>query len=392
MSTFSYCRPDDPVGDHRLRDTLVQSLLFEVDYWETYVRRVGAANIRALLQGERRIGSLAVYRTGQWFGGNCVSMGGVAAVGVVPEFRGRGAAAFLMAELLRELFEDGTALSTLFASTQSLYRKCGYECAGSRILRELPLTEIGRTERSLCLTPITLDDPDCLTPLADERARRTAGNLARTPGLWERLVTVPKTDVHGYLLGPTESPQGYILYHQPSDWVHPTILTIRDMLALTPAALRMLWTFIHDHRSIIDVVRWYGPFVDPRLLAPSESRARVVDDSSWMTRIVNVRQALCERGYSPGESHELHLEIVGDAVLAENNGRFVLHVDQGRGDVRAGGRGDLCVDIGTLAPLYTGMHSATSLSVHGSLSGDPLTLQTADRIFAGPEPWMPEGF
>ena len=83
MSTFSYCRPDDPVGDHRLRDTLVQSLLFEVDYWETYVRRVGAANIRALLQGERRIGSLAVYRTGQWFGGNCVSMGGVAAVGVV---------------------------------------------------------------------------------------------------------------------------------------------------------------------------------------------------------------------------------------------------------------------------------------------------------------------
>ncbi len=392
MNHFSYCRPDDPVGDHRLRDTLVQSLLFDPDYWETYVRRVGAENIRSLGEGARCIGSLAVYRTGQWFGGRCVSMGGVAAVGVIPEFRGRGAAAFLMTELLRELFDDGTAISTLFASTQSLYRKCGYECAGSRVLRELPLSDIGRTERSLPLIPLALDDSSSLASLADIRARHTSGNLARTPGLWERLVTVPGVAVHGYLLGSEEDAQGYVIYHQPTNWDHPTILMIRDMLALTPAASRMLWTFIHDHRSIIDVVRWYGPMIDSRLLVPSESRARVIDDASWMTRIINVRRALCERGYSFAGSDELHLQINGDEILPENNGRLVLRIDQGRGDVSEGGRGDLCVDIGTLAPLYTGLHSATSLSVHGCLSGDAVAMKKADAIFAGPEPWMPEGF
>lgn len=392
MADFDYYCPTDPFKDEALRDAMVQSLIFPAANWETYLRRLGPENMRGLRQAGHTIGSLAAYRTGHWFGGQQVSMGGIAAVGIVPEARGGGAGAELMTGILRELHEDGIALSTLFATTQQLYRKVGYELAGTRHLYELPLSALPRAQRRLPLTPVDMSDPSVFFALNDRRAARTAGHLLRTAGLWERLTTVPDHTVYGYLLGPDDEPEGYVIYHQPTDWTPPRRLTIRDVVTETSAAMETFWGMIHDHRSIIDSVRWYGPANDPLLMGTAEGAFEVIDPEFWMTRIVNVTAALQERGYPDAINAELHLDVKGDDILPANNARLVLSVSGGRAEVTTGGEGHLAVDIATLAPLFTGLFPATQLAIAGRLSGPADTLLTADQVFAGPEPWMPEGF
>ena len=111
----------------------------------------------------------------------------------------------------------------------------------------------------------------------------------------------------------------------------------------------------------------------------------------WMLRVINVSTALEKRGYSPGIQAELHLEIRDD-LLAENNGRFILSVANGRGEVTSGGKGEMKLDIRGLAPLYTGLFTPQQLQLAGQLDATETAMSAATQIFAGASPWMADFF
>jgi predicted acetyltransferase len=163
------------------------------------------------------------------------------------------------------------------------------------------------------------------------------------------------------------------------------------MSALTPAAGRRLWTLIADHRSTISFVNWWGPSVEPLLCLTAESKPVSGKVLRWMTRIIDIKNALALRGYPDDVSGELHLDVRDD-VLPMNHGRFVLRVNEGRAEATSGGRGTLSMDIRGLAPLFTGFLPARTLKNLGFLNGDDASLRDATRLFAGSEPWMPEIF
>jgi len=68
---------------------------------------------------------------GQWWGSQRVPMTGIAGVGVTPEYRGTGVAIALVQDTVKELHRQGVPLSVLYPATQHLYRKAGYEQAGT---------------------------------------------------------------------------------------------------------------------------------------------------------------------------------------------------------------------------------------------------------------------
>ena len=385
-----------PLADDReelaLRDILSQSLNVSHDRWPFLVNVIGRENLRVLRRGGRIIGGLGIYRMGQWFGGRQVSCGGISVVGIAPEERARGAAVFLMRSALEELHESGTALSSLFASTQRLYRRVGYEQAGNRYYHELPLSAIGGLDRSLPMVSVGVDESRPFEALARHRARITNGNLERSAGLWQRILSFPDQVVYGYLIGDAADPEGYLVYYQQSGQPGSYNLCVRDMFALTGAAARSLWAFFRDHRSVAESVNWFGPASEPLLNQTEECRVqRSRPDHRWLLRIVDVRQALEGRGYPEDAAGELHFEV-HDELLPANHGRFVLSVSEGRGDVRPGGRGDLRTDIRGLATLYSSLFTPAILRMTGQLAADDRTLATASRLFAGPEPWMAEMF
>ncbi|HUG91155.1 MAG TPA: GNAT family N-acetyltransferase [Planctomycetaceae bacterium] len=389
---FAYVPLADPADEDTLRDLLSQSLNVPRERWPSLVSAIGRENLRVLRRGERIIGGLGIFRMSQWFGGRPVPCGGISVVGIAPEERGQGAAVFLMRAALDELSKNGTALSTLFASTQRLYRRVGYEQAGNRYFHELPLSSIGELPRELPVVAVPVEDSRPFEEPARQRARLTNGNLERTAGLWRRVLSFPDQTVHGYVIGDAAAPEGYVIYSPKSDQPGPFNVCIRDMAALTPAAARSLWAFIRDHRSVAESVIWFGPANEPLLNLTEECRVqRSRYDHRWLLRIVDVRRALESRGYPEGTAGELHFDV-RDNLLAANSGRFVLTVADGRGEVRPGGRGELRTDIRGLAPLYSGLFTPAVLRTTGQLEADDRPLATAAGLFAGPEPWMAEMF
>ncbi len=389
-NTFAYERCVAEQDLDSLRDAIFHALHIPDDVWETIRRRIPLEDFRAVTHQGRIVGGLAFYPMGQWFGGKSIPLTGVTLVGIAPEWRGQGAARTLMTSLLGELSEQGVPLSGLYASTQNLYRKVDYEQAGTNCSYSVHIESLRQHDRELPLIPWD-GERGPLETLATKRAKMTNGNLDRSDVMWERLFSFLDKKTFTYLIGSADDPQGYVVYYQEAVYGEPVKLHVRDMVALSPAAIRRLWTFFADHRSMADTVIWYGPANEPLLNLADEFEPWRCRQERWMARIVNVSEALQQRGYPVDVEAELHLDVT-DTLLPANNGRFVLRVAGGSAKVEPGGRGDLRTDARGLAPLYTGLFSPAVLKSTGQIDGDDRVLTIAERVFAGPEPWMPDHY
>lgn len=375
----------------QLGDILRQCFNFPASSWHVYFNRLGLKNFRVIRQAGRITGGLALYPMGQWFGGQSVPMSGLAAVGIAPEHRGTGVAAELVTQTLKELYANGVPLSALYASTQRLYRKVGYEQAGSYCRFSLPTSSIVAYDRSLPIHPIEPTHHKVFHDLYRQQARETSGNLDRHKAIWQRLVKPPTEDsIYAYLVGPEHRPEGYVIFSQQPGATNYD-LRIWDLVTLTPAAGHRLWTFFADHRSLASEVLWHGPMMEPLLALLTEQTYRITYLERWLLRIVDVSKALALRGYPAGIEAELHLAVQDD-LLPENSRDFILSVFEGRGKVTEGGRGELKLNIRGLAPLYTGLFTPHQLQLTGYLEATASALSIAAQLFAGPEPWMPDHF
>lgn len=379
----------DPQEAQHLGKILQQCFNFPISNWQTYSSLLGLENYRVIRHKGHVIGGLGIYHMGQWFGGRSLPLAGIAAVGVAPEHRGGGAAAELMTQTLRELYTKGVPLSTLYASTQRLYRKVGYEQAGNACLFSIPTSSL-ITSNHLAIRPVESASGGVLQELYRQRAKATNGNLDRNRAIWARVLQSSEDVVYAYLVGSEDKPEGYIIFTHQSDATRYS-LRVRDLVILTPAAGRSVWTFFAKHRSLANDIRWMGPLVEPLLALVPEQTYKIVHLERWLLRVVDVPKALMLRGYPVGVETELHLEVWDD-LLPENNGRFTLAVSKGRGEVTKGGRGELRLDVRGLAPLYTGLFTPYQLQAIGLIEATDVALSTAAMLFAGSEPWMSDHF
>jgi predicted acetyltransferase len=186
-----------------------------------------------------------------------------------------------------------------------------------------------------------------------------------------------------YLLGD----EGYaVVGPDVPDAPHWT-LEVYDHCAPTAATMRTLLAFLAGHRSLVDTVRWQGQPGDPLLALIAEADWSVAKLRRWMLRVVDVRAALVARGWS--SDGEIRL-AVNDAIFPENNGPWHLRVRDGEARVEPCTSADLALPVRAMAPLYSGYLSASRLAGLGWAEGSPEPLAAADRLFAGPTPFMRE--
>ncbi len=148
-STLTQSEDVEPLGS-----ILDQCFLAKPGSSEAYINQVGMENLRLIRQSEQIVGGLATIPMGQWYGGQCVPMMGIAAVGIAPQYRGTGAAIALMQHTLNELHAKGIPISALYPATQRLYRKAGYEQGGNRCSWEIPTASIQIREQPLPVQPV----------------------------------------------------------------------------------------------------------------------------------------------------------------------------------------------------------------------------------------------
>jgi predicted acetyltransferase len=317
-------------------------------------------------------------------------MVGIGGVGVAPARRGKGTATRLMQAALRELRAQGAPLVSLYPATQPLYRRVGFEQAGSRFESRVQLSGLDFQERSLSLRPIEASDLPTVRDVYRRYAQRQQGWIDRTAYTWTRVTHPRGETAYGYLVEGSAGVEGYLYLTrrlQPHGLQQELNLT--DLVALTPAAGRRLLSFIGDHRSLAREVVWRGGPADPLLFLLREQTYEVKHLFHWMLRLLDVPAALQARGYPAGVSGELHLEV-DDDLFPENRGRFVLEVEDGEAEVHRGGDGDVKLHVRALAPLYSGFLSPAALQLAGALEAPEDSLRTASVLFSGPPPAMPD--
>jgi len=208
--------------------------------------------------------------------------------------------------------------------------------------------------------------------------------------LWVRVRRPMDLPASGYVFVGEREAEGYVYLRQVSRGKVVDLIVL-DMAATTRAALRSQIAFFRDHRSIVKRVRIaVGP--THALLGQLPEQAYTLEmGSHWMLRLVDVPRALTDRGYPPGLTAELPLEVADD-VVSENAGRHLLRIASGRATIEPGGDGSVRTDVRALAALYSGFRTATDLSLAGLLDAPDDLLPAVTAAFAGPAPFMADAF
>nr|WP_228530650.1 MULTISPECIES: GNAT family N-acetyltransferase [Myxococcaceae] len=372
-------------------DVVAQSFALAPAEGPAWLEKSGLSHVRVLRERGEVAATLLYVHMGQWFGGRRVPTTGIAGVGVAPAHRGRGAATRLMQAGLRELHARGVPLATLYPATQPLYRRVGFEVAGSRFEVRVPGSALALRERALTLRPIAPADALAVQAAYRRHAQLRPGLLDRGDYVWNRVLHPRGETAYGYLVEDGSQVEGYLYLTRRRQADLTQELALPDLVALTPRAARRLLSFLGDHRSLARDVVWHAGPQDPMLLLLEEQSLQVKLVFQWMVRLLDVPAALVARGYPAAARASLHLEVE-DALLPHNSGRFLLEVEDGTARVRPGGEGRLRLDVRALAPLYTGHLSPAALQAVGALEADEGSLAQATALFAGPAPTMTDMF
>ncbi len=354
----------------------------------------GFDNLRVVREAGAAVGGWIVIPMGQYFGGRSVPMTGIAGVAVAHHVHRRGIATDMMAQAVRELAEEGVALSTLYASTQSLYRKVGFEPAGSRYIARVQPRDIGIREPARGTERYLAENRAEVISLYDSLASASPGFIERGPYVWSRILDARfGKEAHGVLFrDPAGNLEGCVFYRKHSSRGEGHRIEVTELLGKTSQALRQAWSFLGDlSTSVVDELTFTTAPTDPAYLVHPNPQFQVRLHENWMMRIAHLPSALEARGYA----HALDLEVdfcVSDDIVSANTGQWHLVIRDGRGHVERGGTSNVQVDARGLAALYSGFADAVALRQLGRVHGDDRELQRLSLAFAGPHPWMREMF
>ncbi len=328
--------------------------------------------------------------------GSPVAMGGVTAVGTLPEERRRGLLRQVMREALCTMRDHGQSYAILWASMAAIYQRFGYGLASSRVRYSFDprFASFERPEPgngSVTLTPVA-DAFPIIKQLYIQWASPRNLHIHRATPLWEIdvLRANPKTlQVYVAVYRNADGePRGHVVYttaEGPQDGPGPNqVLDVKDFIWLDLEAYRALWEYLRRH-DLVGKIQMNGVVGEddpaPDLLLEPRVLNRRTTDGIWM-RVVDVEKAVPRR---PLGSHgELTFAVSGDDMCPWNNDTFLVETDGTTTDIRRSDRApSLTMQPGALATLLAGHRSATHLARAGRIEAvSSEALRIADAIFA----------
>jgi predicted acetyltransferase len=353
-------------------------------WWDRlYDTSVAGRRILGVFSGSTVVAAARLHPYQQVWGGRPLPMAGIAGVTVAPEWRGQGVSALLMRECARRAVELGDVMSVLFPAALPPYRKLGWEIAGSvsRVtfaadaLRRLsaPAVELRRAQ------------PSDAASVADIMRRHTEGRRASGPLVVTEEIAaeaLSSAENFAYL-----ADDGFVSYA----W-YDGDLAVETAVGLSADTTRALWALVGSGASAVEKVHaWLAPD-DPIHLVLDAKAALDVQEDHWMLRVLDVRQALEQRGYPLGAEVSVSF-TVKDLLLPQNSGSFRLEVSQGRGAVvDAAGADGPTFGANGLAALFAGTPMAL-LRAAGLVrgGGDGVADPLLDTAFAS-RPYLLDRF
>ncbi|WP_327682797.1 GNAT family N-acetyltransferase [Streptomyces sp. NBC_00467] len=358
---------------------------------------------------------VATYRTfGQQLtvpGGGPVAANAVSNVTVSPTHRRRGLLSRMMTADLAEAKERGDVVSTLIAAEYPIYGRYGFGPAAwlTEWSVDVPRTGIDpRWSGPSDGGRVDLVDGTDVRKLGPELHQRLAavqpGFVSRDERWWQLHTgqalppgdpwTEPFYAVYRAASGEIEGLLSYRADDRWGDAKQPlNTASVRELLALTPAAERALWHFVCSVDWITTVKSGSrAPDDLLPLLLPDPRAARILTHADFLwVRILDVVRALEARTYEG--SGTLVLELHDRMGLA--GGRFRLDASpEGAICAPSTDAPDLTLDIAELGTLYLGDESAVRLTALGRVEENAAgAARVADGVFrTSRRAWCPDVF
>ncbi|MGH3447154.1 MAG: GNAT family N-acetyltransferase [Nocardioidaceae bacterium] len=365
------------------------------EQWHAAAReQIAAGRLLGVYDGDTLVGSARLRPFQQFWGGRPLPMSGVASVGVAPEYRGRGAATTLMRAVAVRGRDLGEPVSALYPATFTLYRKLGWEIAGSRYRYRIDtsaLRGLGGRVQDVPVRPATPDDADTVNALIHAAYANGVASGPRGYSEAETRDLLANPGLFCYL-----AERGFVAY----GWEEGNeggSLSVRHLAGTDEQTLRALWATVGSGSSTAKTVRAYLGPQDPLQLLLSEEIAHETEQTRWMLRVLDLEAAIARRGFPAGVRLEVPITIE-DEVLQECAGSWLLRVADGRGAVsRRDGSAlgsqsaDLQLGATGLAALYAGTPTATLRAAGLATGGDPAYDAALDSAFAA-TPYLLEYF
>lgn len=333
------------------------------------------------------LGNCRLLLVDHWFGGRPVRSMDIAAVAVPPEHRGQGVARALMEGAVAWGAHQRAGLSLLFPATTSLYRKLGWDHAGtfsSYRLEARAAPAVGEAMR-----PMATEDWAQIKACHDRYAATLQGPGVRTPDQWDRL----SASRFGYVLDGVAGIEAYVLLNHrsdPGDWQYT--LAFADWAATTPRGMRAVVALIGRHGTLGKDATFHAPLPDVwALWADEQWDVQHVDGFFWMARSLALPAAIAARGFGPGVDLQVTLRVE-DPLLAEARGPWCLAVRDGRGSLQPADDAEVVAEMRAVGPLFTGFRSPQQLALAGLLDGPEDALARLGTAFAGPAPLLLDFF
>ena len=338
--------------------------------------------------------------------GAVVPMAGLTAVGVRPVHRGRGLVDRMISAHLRAIRDRGAeAVSALWASEAGIYGRWGFGPATSYAQLTVRSREAALHDGWPEARPRTGAPADLL----DDMRRAYDAVLPRRPGLlrrrdlaWEERLGDSEHDRKGagrlraLVVDGPGAPAGYATFavrKQDADERPDDVVELRELVAATPEAARVLWGHLLT-LSLTRSVRWPMAPEDEPLLHMLENR-RAVDvrlRDGLYVRLVDVGRALAQRTYAGVV--DLVLDVT-DPVCPWNAGRWRLRTGSaGVTCERSEAAADLWLSATELGAAYLGGTSLAVLAAAGRVRARTQeALAAASHAFRGDRPpWAFETF
>ncbi|NUP09915.1 MAG: GNAT family N-acetyltransferase [Polyangiaceae bacterium] len=387
--------PIETGDDEQVGEILGAAFAFPPEEAGEWIARSGRENARVVHDGSTPVAAHLQIPMGHFFGGRPVSAVGIAGVGVALEARGGHIAKAMMRSCIQELANRKVALSSLYASTQTLYRRVGYELAGKTTELSIRLDRIETTVSADGLTIRRLgeDDKPRIEDLYRSTAPETNGALDRGPYIWRRVYEPRGKKVRGFGFFDGDRLEAYLYVAQhrsdPSSPRHDLWAT--DFRATTARGYAAIFAFARRQRSVADELGLYSVPSAPYLSLLTERCYDETCGEDWLVRVCDVEAALTARGYSAFTTASVSFRLQ-DEIVAANDGVWTLSLERGKARIARGGTPAASLDVRAFAQLYTGYATAAALARMGLIDGSREAALALDAIFTAPMPAMADRF
>jgi predicted acetyltransferase len=380
-------------------DLLRTSLNFTRAWAEDRGPTMPLQDYRCAYEDDRVVATAAEHRLRQWFGGRTLPMSGIYAVATLPEHRGTGLASAAVLQILREARDEGVSVSALYPAVLRPYRRIGYELGGTFSEHRLDLDAIPSDLGDRLPTVELLDadrDLDGLKACYREWSRHANGPLEPADDRWwtRRILRPFGEGISRSVVvrGRDGSTEGFAAFrYTAAEGGHLDVDFGLECLAFattTDRATRALLAYFRSFRGVGLWVQWCGPPDDPIATLVQEQKIETPFRFRWMFRLLDVRSALAERGYSAVDAEAV--VAVADPQFPENAGPWRLSVRGGETSVEpAPGADARPLPIGILSSLFTGFLRVPDAVRMGHLDRDDPAVPALQQLLAGADPWCP---